>query len=280
MVKKVLAICALLLVPGLDSYGCNRCGLFGRFCRYYKSPVAIKQVVVPAAVVKQADVFVVQNNYPPAIAAQGNTVYGQAYGYQAAAQAYFVNPAEVLRQSAELSKAASATATIGLSGYSQLANTQLALQASISEPLARGHAASQVLTAAGFTAPAAQTQSLALKITQNASGQWQVISADPVQVNAQVSAALGAESVPPAPQAPTSNSVIAQKCSRCHGLNLTEPKGATYLDAGHKLSCDAVVKALKMIKSGKMPPPDAQPLTANEKGLILDELLTLQEINP
>lgn len=262
----------LLLFAGLDAaQACSRCGLFGRNCRYqytYTPHVA----VAPVVQYQQPDVFVVQNNYPQPngavglLAQQGATTYG----LQAAAASYFVNPAEVLRQAAELSKAATATASLGLTGYNQTAQTQLALQATIAEPLVKGHAAAQVLAAAGLSTPAAQTQSFALRISQDATGRWQVTAADPAQVSAQARAEVNA-SVPPTP---TANSVLAAKCARCHGLNLTEPKGGVFLDAGHPLDCATVIKALKQVKSNKMPPDGG--LTDQEKGLLLDELLSLE----
>jgi hypothetical protein len=257
--RKSILFVSLFVVFASESQACQRCGLFGRLCRYYKAPV---QYYAPAAVVKKADVFVVQNNYPPAIAAayaqQGNSVYG----YQAAAQAYFVNPAEVLRQSAELSKAASVTATLGLTGYNQTAQTQLALQAAISEPLAKGHAAAQVLTAAGLNqqSVALQQQTLALRVTTGVNGQLQVQQVQAEQL--------------PIPAQPVGTSVISQKCAKCHGLSLAEPKGGVFLDAEHRLDCTTAMKAIKLIKTDKMP-KDSPPLTAQEKGLILDELLSL-----
>lgn len=269
---RVFMICSLLwAVIASTSEACSRCGLFGRLCRY-QNVVPVKHYVVPAAaVVKQADVFVVQNNYPQPIgayAAQGASVYG----YQAAAQAYYVNPAEVIRQAAELSKAATATATIGLTGFNQTAQTQLALQASISEPLARGHAAAQVLGAAGLSQPYAQQQSLALRIYQE-NGSWKVEQSDGSAITARVQSEMGA--VPPIPQAPSaSQSVIKEKCVRCHGLTLTEPKGGIFLDAGHKLDCKVVLKALQMVKDNKMP-KDSPALTPQEKGIIMEELLAL-----
>lgn len=281
--KRLMVIILLSLVSGESSYACQRCGLFGHRCRYYKAPV-VSSYVAPAVVYKQPEVFVVQNNYPQpigAIAQQGNSVYG----YQAAAQAYFVNPAEVIRQAAELSRAASATASIGLTGFNQTAQTQLALQASITEPLARGAAASQVLTAAGLSQPLTQSQSLALRVYQQ-NGQWKVESADPVQVNAQINQHYGSKppgevGLPIAPEPNGRTSILSTKCARCHGVSLSEPKGGIYFDAGQRINCDIFRNALAQVHSGKMPPPDSgPPLTPQEKTLVLEELLTLSKENP
>lgn len=277
-----IATALLLMVIANQAEACQRCGLFGLRCRYYVAPV-VKQVVAPAYVApvayQQPNILVVQNAYGPPngvaglLAQQGSSVYG----YQAAASSYFVSPAEVLRQAAELSRAASATASIGLTGYNTTAQTQLALQAGITSTVAKGQAAAQVLTAAGLSEPQQQTQSLALKIVQQ-NGRWQVLSAEPAEVNAQIRAEINAtpsqpEIVPP--PAPRPASVIAAKCAQCHGLNLTEPKGSVFLDAGHQLDCSVVVKALKLIKAGKMPKDGS--LTDQEKGAIFDELLSLEK---
>lgn len=246
---------------------CIRCRRAVCACKVVKPYVA---PYVAPVVYKQPEVFLVNNVYPPSIGAyaqQGNSIYG----YQAAAQSYFVNPAEVIRQAAELSKAATATASIGISGYGSIAQTQLALQAGITEPLARGHAAAQVLTAAGFTTPSQQSTSLALRVYQDSGGNWKVDTANAAEVNARVEA-----NIPAAP--PASNSIIASKCGRCHGLTLTEPKGGKFFDAGHKLNCDDAWKALKLVDSGKMP-EGGPPLTPQEKGLFLKELYSLVE-NP
>jgi len=273
----------LLLLFAHEAHACQRCGLFGNRCRFVSRPVVQQHVVsqpvavAPVATYQSPDVFVVQNNYPQPngtiglLAQQGTSVYG----YQAAAAAYFVNPAETLRQAAELAKAASATASIGLTGYNETARTQLTLQAAIAEPLAKGQAAAQVLGAAGLSAPSSQSQSFALRISQDSAGRWQVTQADPAQVSATVHAEINEHSTPTVPARPVNGaSVLAAKCARCHGLNLTEPKGGMFLDAGHPLDCATVVKAIKQVKSNKMPPDGG--LTDQEKGLLLDELLSLE----
>ena len=268
MIRVGIFIGLLIGLVVADSQACNKCGIFGRGCRYYSAPA----YVAPAAVVAQPSVLVVQNAYPAPIAQQGSTVFG----YQAYSAAYSVNPAEVLRQAAELSKAATATATIGLTGFNQTAQTQLALQASITEPLARGQAAAQVLTAAGLSQPfQQQAQTLALRISQQG-GQYRVETLDPSQLKLEASVGASEGSAAPTPVAPlnAASSILATKCSRCHGVNLAEPKGSVFIDAGHKLDCATITKSIRLIKTDKM--PKDQPLTAQEKAAVLDELLSLE----
>jgi hypothetical protein len=226
-----------------------------------------------AAIVQQPDVFVVQNNYPQPLAQQGQTVYS----YQSAAQVYSVNPAEVLRQAADLSRAATATAQIGLQGFNDTARTQLTLQASISEPLARGHAAAQILTAAGLANAGynqQQQSSLALRIYQE-QGQWKVEQQPAAEINARLEASTN--DLPPPRQDRSNVSLVAQKCAKCHGRDKTAPKGELYLDAGLAISCETLREAIKRIKSADPKyrmPPDGQ-LSAAEAGGLLDELLEL-----
>lgn len=244
---------------------CLRCRRQVCACKYYTP-----KYVAPVQAYQAPNVFVVQNNYPQSIgayAAQGNSVFG----VQSAAQAYFINPAEYQRQSAEMIKAAMATTQLGLTGWNQFGQTQLAVQAQISEPLARGHAAAQILAAAGLTSSVQQPLSLALKVSQTPTGQWQVEQVQAAEVNTQIDQ----KSPVQAPQAEV-QTLIGQRCGKCHGLNITEPKGGVFLDTGHKLTCEVAMKALQLVKADKM--PKDTPLTNQEKAVFLDELLKLTNV--
>lgn len=239
-------IVGLLLVVGAEAQACQRCGLFGRNCRYQTYTYS-HVAVAPVVQYQQPDVFVVQNNYPQPngavglLAQQGATTYG----LQAASSAYFVNPAETLRQAAELAKAANATAQIGLTGYTQTAQAQLSLQAAIAEPLVRGQAAAQVLTAAGLAQTASsQASSLAIKISRNADGTWAITQADAAAVTQHASAATAAPAA--------ISSLVVQYCADCHGAGLAEPKGGLVIDR-QELSCGLALRAYRAVMSGKMP---------------------------
>jgi len=268
---RIAVILGLLLIGASTADACQRCGLFGNRCRYV-APV-VKQAVVqqyaapvayqaPAAVVAapqysyQPPPIYVTNVYPDAngaaglLAKQGNSIYG----FQQAAAAYFANPAEVLRQAAELSRAATQTAALGLSGYNQTAQTQLTLQASIAEPLAKGQAAAEVLTAAGLTQSVARGESIALRLSAG------------VAVN---------EHTTPSQSLPPPISLLAEKCGRCHGLSLSEPKGGVYVDPGHKLDRATLGDAMRAVATGNMP-KEGQ-LTDHEKLKIFEELSKLQK---
>jgi hypothetical protein len=280
MIRFVLALSALALFADTAEC-CQRCGLFGNRCRFHH----VAKVVAPAYVAPvyaQPSVLVVQNAYSAPIAQQGATLYG----YRDAAQQYFVNPNEFARNSAEFVRAASTSFQLGVTGYNQMAQTQLSLQAQIAEPLARGVAASQVLNAAGFSQPnTQQRQSLAVEIYTGADGTLKIKQLSGEEANAKVEAASGENQddpfavPPPAPAPDRSASIIGQRCAKCHGLQLAEPKGGKFFDAGNKLDCNLSWLAVRQIKSGKMPPASEPPLTAEEKGLLLDELDSLTELD-
>jgi mono/diheme cytochrome c family protein len=256
----------LVVLAAGDAWACNRCGLFGNRCRYYASH---SHVAVAPVVVKSPDVFVVQNNYPQPngaalLAQQGGTVYG----YQAAALGYQLNPEAVLRQAADLARGAQSLAQVGLDGYNQSAGLALQLNASIQEPLARGVAASAVLSAAGLNqqrGPSSQT----LRISQDAAGKWQVEHVDP---RAELHRRAAVER-PADPNEPATASIINVKCGQCHGLDLAEPKGGLYFGPDHRLDCATALKAVRSVRSGKM--PKGQQLSADERESLVAELLAL-----
>jgi mono/diheme cytochrome c family protein len=281
MSKSVIVAAAMTLF-GCAEYAnaCSRCGFLGRNCRLQSVSHVAKVVhaapVYVAPVVQPASVLVVNNQYAAPIAQSGSTVFG----YQAASQQYFINPIEYQRQSAEFVKAALTTSQLAVSGYNQTTQTQLALQAPVLELMARGQSASQVLNAAGFTQPL-QQQSTILRITNG-----KVETLDPEQFNAQYGQNLGQpgqatnpdDRVPPAPTPERGNSILGQRCAKCHGLQLAEPKGGLFLDAENRLNCNQFARAVRAIKSGTMPPKSEPPLTQNEKGLLFDELDSLTDL--
>lgn len=287
MMRYALLVCAFMTTLARESEACSRCGLFGNRCRFVQQQTSYPVAVAPVTQYKSPDVFVVQNNYPAPngaaalLAQQGSTVYQG--GYQSAAQAYALNPADVIRQASELTKAAQLLAGDGLKGFNQVASTALALQASSAEPLIKSKAAVDVLNAAGLSQQLTQPQSLAIRISRGSDGQWQVTQADPAAVSERLEVKVEPKSPAPMvtpeveiqPASSAKPSVINAKCGSCHGLNLTEPKGGIYLGSEHKLNCKAVLRSLTLIKADKMP-KDSK-LTPEEKGAILDELLSLSQ---
>lgn len=75
---------------------------------------------------------------------------------------------------------------------------------------------------------------------------------------------------------------IVQHCGKCHGAQLETPRGnpPIYIDPTKQLSGDDILRAVRVMRLPEtdpyvMPPPPAK-LTAEEKGGIFEELLSLQ----
>lgn len=260
----VSLLCVLVWADQVSA--CSRCGLFGNRCKLQHAAIA----VAPVAVVRQPEVFVVQNNYAgpngqaSLLAQQG----GSVYGFQGAAAAYTLDPSAVLRQAADLARGAQSLAQTGLDGYNQSAGLALSLNAQVQEPLARGTAAALVLNAAGLNQPAQSTQQ-AIRLSRDASGRWQVEHLE--QPLSPKPAAVQSPEIP----APVdgAGATVAAKCAQCHGTQLTEPKGGMYFDRGTAIDCRTAMKAIQSVMSGKM--PKGQQLTAEERTALVNELLVL-----
>lgn len=263
------AFCVVWMAMVADVEACQRCGLFGNRCKFV-SHVA----VAPVAVIKQPEVFVVQNNYPPGsgaaalLAQQGGTVYG----LQAAAQAYTLDPAAVLRQAADLARGAQQLAADGLNGYNTSASLALQLNQQANDSLAKGTAAALVLNAAGLNQQALNAAPQALRLTRGPDGRWSVEQADPATVAEKLTAKAQASTAPTDPIA-TGGSVVSAKCGQCHGLAKAEPAAGLYLDDGHAISCEQALRSIRAVMSGKM--PKGQQLTPQELTSLVDELTRL-----
>lgn len=306
----IVAFAATTFIPSGNAEACGRCGLFGRACKFASHHVAqvvevpvVQEVVSPYQQPSQA--IVVQNNYPPAngalplIAQPGNTVYG----LQAAFQPYRLDPDAVLRQAAELTKAAQNLADQGLKGYSNTAS--LALTLSASQPAIQSAAQLQVGGQYGGQ-PAQLSSPLAvsgngggggygvgagqsIRLTQNANGTWSLhaealntsIPGAAVAVPGGDSPNVGSTPVPGVDPGvnPGVNPVagvgqlIKKHCASCHGLDKSKPGGGVYFDLGHLIDCDTATDAVDEIKSGSM--PKGGNLSESEKALLRLEIQDL-----
>jgi mono/diheme cytochrome c family protein len=64
-------------------------------------------------------------------------------------------------------------------------------------------------------------------------------------------------------------------CAKCHGT--TEPKGGFYMDGAPGMTAEAITRAIRMIATDKMPPPESgHRLTREEKNALLTTLLSLE----
>ena len=270
----MLRIAALFLVSlavADSADACTRCGLFGRRCRFAHQvavPVIVETPVIvqDVAAVAAPSTLVIQNNYnapngaAALIAQPGNTVYG----LQQAAQPYSLDPQDVLRQAAALTKGAQELAQQGLSGYQQTASLALTLNATQPALAAAIQAPQQ------FTAPSQPTsQSITLK--QGTDGRWQLDVGQPSQVGAN---AKPQNIETPSPIRPNAGqSLVAKHCASCHGLDNPAPKARLNFDAGHRLDCETAMSGVRSVLSGKM--PKGKQLSPDEKERLVAELVEL-----
>lgn len=273
-----LALVALFAMLAVETHACTRCGLFGRRCRFaVVDSHHVAAVAVAPVVVKQPDVFVVQNNYPQAngaalLAQQGGTVYG----LQGAAQPYVLDPSAVLRQAAELTRGAQQLASQGLTGYNTTASLALSLNAPANETLAKGVAASATLQAAGLSVTS-QGSSQAIRITRGADGRYVV--EDVTRQLGTVPQTQATEPVQPQLPSPPDatlagvGELVKRHCGECHGLDNPAPKGGLYFDAGHGLDCRSGLAAVKAVMSGKM--PKGVQLSPEVRASLVQELASL-----
>lgn len=277
-----LVISCVMALLTADASACQRCGFLGRRCAFaqqqvhhahHVQQVAFVQPYVAAAA--SPEVLVVNNQYAAPngaaafLAPQGNTVYG----LQAAAQAYTLDPTAVLRQAAELTKGAQQLAGQGLSGYQQTASVALQLNAGTNDTIARGIAASSILQSAGLTTSSGQNQTQALRV-YNENGQWKVEQGE--SVVARITSSVRSQSSHPAASvadAAAGQSLVKQHCSKCHGLQMSEPKAGLFFDSGHVLECGPALASVRAIMDGSM--PKGQQLPADIREGLVKELLAL-----
>lgn len=307
----IVAFAAAAFLPAGNAEACGRCGLFGRACRFASHNVAqvvevpvVQEVVAPYQQPSQA--IVVQNNYPPAngalplIAQPGNTVYG----LQAAFQPYRLDPDAVLRQAAELTKAAQNLADQGLKGYSNTAS--LALTLSASQPAIQS--AAQLQVGGQYGGQQAQLSSplaisgngganvgtgQSIRLIRNANGTWSLhaeslntsIPGAAVAIPGGDSPNVGSTPIPGENPSvdpgvnPGVNPVagvgqlVKKHCASCHGLDKSKPGGGVYFDLGHLIDCDTATDAVEEIKSGRM--PKGGNLSESERALLRLEIQDL-----
>lgn len=81
----------------------------------------------------------------------------------------------------------------------------------------------------------------------------------------------------PQPELPTHPvSILATKCAKCHSG--AAPKKGITIDGKTAMFCDQITASIRMIRDDLMP-KDGPPLTPDEKGQALEELLALERSN-
>lgn len=269
----------LLVLAAAEASACNRCGIFGRGCRYYSASTYVAPVV--AAAPASQNVYVIQNSYPAPLVGQGTSAVVSNGGYQSLTLPLF-DPTAYFSQSLQLIKAANDTNALQHERTSALVQRVAELQAPTVERIAAGQAASQVLKAAGLDpAHNASGQASAVVISRNSDGQVQVLpleSGEAAKITARLSTTTtitGVMSSPAPPQAAAGDyPLFAKFCASCHGTQLAAPKGGIFL--GDDLNVATTMhnrwrNIEKEINSGRMP-KGGPPLTDDEKRGVALEL--------
>jgi len=266
---------AAALVIGLatDAAACQRCGRSA--CVYraaYVAPV-VQQV-------KQADVFVVQNNYPQPLVAQGTSAVVSNGGYQSLTLPLF-DANQYFSQELQLLKAAGDAQALRSERTSQLVERVAALQAPAVERLAAGQAARMVLQAAGLDpAHNTQGQASAVVISRDASGTLQVqqLSTDQVQriaTRTTITESIGTTERPDLAAVQGKYPMLTQFCGKCHGLDVASPKAGLYLADDANVAAGMKSKFFEIVRSvsqGQMPPAAEPQPDDRQKAAILSEI--------
>lgn len=239
----------LTLLLGLlsfaDANACERCGLFGRKCRFsgYYYP---KVLVQEAAYQAPSQTIIFNNAIAQPLAPQGSTLYGVSL----ASQGYLLNP-ESMRNLAEQYLSLSSEVVDQAMAANATSAEVLRQQGNVTLAIAAMQANSQPAPAATAAGVSKQT------VTIRQQG-------GTTTVESGVASELGA----------------GFTCAKCHsGANA---KAGLVFDGETLLDCDTILAGIAAVKSGKM--PKGVTLSDGEKlehiGALTKMLLTTDEPPP
>lgn len=280
MNRLLLALVALLSLVAVDSAeSCQRCGIFGRGCRFAHQ--VVQQVVAVAEPTPSVQNFVFNNQFPVAGIATalglpaGNTVYG----YSLAASAYTLDPAQVLDRSARLTELAINGGRSALGDHNATVQGALALAADADRRANNTVVALSAITANQQTTGQSQSP-VAFKVTV-ANGR---ISTEAIDAggNAQAFGSPAcdcqkpASDVPPKPPGAFSafgaGSLTA--CAGCHdGSGKKKTPIGFRLDGSEAITREQFDVCESKVKAGEMPPNSS--LNLQQRASILAELSKL-----
>lgn len=274
----LLILAAAVAVSPSIAEACNRCGRSA--CIYRQAVVA----PVVQQVVQSPDVYVIQNNNPAPLVAQGSVGYTSTgpQGFQAATIP-LLDPNQYFSQELQLLRAASDANALRSERSAALFQRVAELNAPVAERLAAGQAASMVLQAAGLdpsNKPAA-LQSSAVVIRRDGAGGVQVQPLTQTQVES-LTVRTTAQNVT-TPEAPLPSlggkfPMLSQHCAKCHGTDLAAPKGGFFLgddDNVSKTMKERFFDIVEAIDSKSMPPADSPQPTDEERAAILNEIQSI-----
>ncbi len=242
----------LLLLTTPDASGCNRCGLFGRRCHFAQAH-HVPHVVHHAAPVYHAPPANIQNfifnsQYPgPYYPAGGNSLFG----YSLAAQAHYVDPAQVLDRAARFTELALQQSSMATGDYKALGAQALALNDQFNQRQTAAQIASVAIAALQSSSTPSPHASV-LKVTVNSAGDTKAEWTTPENG----AAALG----------------VTMNCANCHNKAAGQVPGDFFFD-GKTISVADFDWASEAIWSGKM--PKGQKLERAQKAELVGKLRRL-----
>ena len=261
------AILLLVLACFADSAdACNRCGLFGNRCRFAVQTHYPPKYYVPAVTyTPPSQNFIFNNSYPTPLLAQGNSVYG----FSLAAQAYTLDPAQVLDRSGRLAELAFASGQKAIDDFNTTAGNALALSADASR-----RSQNTLLALSAMQANEQPAQSLSFRATVT-DGK---LSLQRIEGESQAQTAPQCETCQPKDGDTLSLKMpavltLSATCGRCHdgtGKNET-PKGLT-IDDQTVQTASAADRELwaDKIWTGEMPPKSK--LTKSQRLSVMSKL--------
>lgn len=275
---------------------CNRCGVFGRGCRFSYSSYYYPSYYTPTYYQPPATQqnFIFNSTYPQPLSSPASLLSpsNSVYGYSLAAQSYAVDPAQVLDRSGRLAEIAIQGGQKALDGYNTAAGNTLAL---VAESDRRTKNAIVALSAieANQAAPA-QGQALSFRATvQNGQLSLERIEAEkPASGNGVPPGHYKPEPgwdhapIPLQPNNPHCQPPAAtdgrlslraggvKACASCHDGKGTKKTPTRFtLDGSGPLAVDDYELAKADVESGRMPP--GVKLSDAEKFTTLAELARL-----
>jgi hypothetical protein len=293
-----VAIGLLLSLFAPSASACNRCGVFGRGCRFQSSYSSTYYAPVVHAAATHDHVattqnFIFNNSYPvPSLGAPVGSPVGlpngnSVYGYSLAASAYNVDPAQILDRSARLAEVAINGGQKALNDHNQTVQGALQLGADIDR---RTKNTMLALAAIGSNQQPTDgnAQPLSLKATVK-DGRLSIESlpgnsaGDAAGNGGQCNGGSSCSSCspnkpspnpPPAPRPNPTGLYGVKQCAVCHDGRGTNKTPTTFALDGSQPISDATYKlCAAAVMNGTMPPKLA--LDDNQKLGVLADLAKL-----
>lgn len=259
----------ILAASAATSNACDRCGIFGRGCRFQSHHV-VQQVAYTPPAVSQSQNFVFNNTFPTGLLTQqGSSVYG----YSLAATPYTFDSTAYLDRAARFQELALETAQQGINGFNANAQAATALADAVDRRTKNAMVAIAAINA-NQQQPSASAANNVQTFTMRATVRDGVLSIEN-QPPGQTQPTTG-NSPPAAFQALGAGSwnAVSALCGKCHdGTGQHhEPKTSDFSGLRVPLDDKLTELAIDKVTSGEMPPKPARPLSDAQKLEVINGL--------